>query len=406
MTDCTHPSLPLSATTERARSAASNRRGLIALAAGSFGIGLTEFVIMGLLPQVARSLEVGIASAGLLVAGYALGVVFGGPVLTLLTARASRKAVLLMLMAIFTIGNLACALAPTYAALMLARVMTGFAHGTFFGVGAIVAQQLVPPDRKGSAIALMFTGLTLANVLGVPFGTWIGQAWGWRATFLVICALGILALAAIALWVPRLPVQRAPRKARTELAAMLSKGPLLGFAMTVLGFAGVFLLFTYIAPVLTRMSGFADSAVAPLLLLFGVGLVGGNLGGGWLADRNLRRAVLGTLMALAATLILSRWAFEGMVGAGLAIAIFGAVAFGTVAPLQAWTIRQARGADNALASTFNISAFNLGNAIGAWIGGLVLSAGWDLPALFFVAAVPPGLAAAIAYLTIEPETTP
>ena len=406
MTDCTHPSLPSTAKTERARSIPSSRRGLIALAAGSFGIGLTEFVVMGLLPQVARSLDVGIASAGLLVAGYALGVVFGGPLLTLLTAKASRKMVLLMLMGVFTIGNLACALSPTYAALMMARIVTGFAHGTFFGVGAIMAQQLVPPDRKGSAIALMFTGLTLANVLGVPFGTWIGQAWGWRATFLVICALGILAFAAISLWVPRLPAERAPRKARTELAAMLGKGPLLGFAMTVLGFAGVFLLFTYIAPVLTRMSGFADSAVAPLLLLFGVGLVGGNLAGGWLADRNLRRAVLGTLLALAATLIVSRWAFGSMPGAALAIAMFGAVAFGTVAPLQAWTIRQARGADEALASTFNISAFNLGNAIGAWIGGLVLSAGWGLPALFFVAAVPPGLAAAIAFLTIEPETAP
>ncbi|WP_010408602.1 MFS transporter [Citromicrobium sp. JLT1363] len=406
MTDCTHPFLPSNATTDHARSTPSNRRGLIALAAGSFGIGLTEFVIMGLLPQVARSLDVGIASAGLLVAGYALGVVFGGPVLTLLTARASRKMVLLMLMGVFTIGNLACALAPTYTTLMLARIVTGFAHGTFFGVGAIVAQQLVPPERKGSAIALMFTGLTLANVLGVPFGTWIGHAWGWRATFLVICALGLLALAAIALWVPRLRVERAPRKARTELAAMLGKGPLLGFAMTVLGFAGVFLLFTYIAPVLTRMSGFADSAVAPLLLLFGIGLVGGNLAGGWLADRNLRKAVLGTLLALAATLIVSRWAFCSMPGVALAIAMFGAVAFGTVAPLQAWTIRQARGADEALASTFNISAFNLGNAIGAWIGGLVLSAGWGLPALFFVAAVPPGLAAAIAFLTIEPETTP
>jgi DHA1 family inner membrane transport protein len=190
MTDCTHPFLPSNATTDHARSTPSSRRGLIALAAGSFGIGPTEFVIMGLLPQVARSLDVGIASAGLLVAGYALGVVFGGPVLTLLTARASRKMVLLMLMAVFTLGNFACALAPTYAALMLARIVTGFAHGTFFGVGAIVAQQLVPPERKGSAIALMFTGLTLANVLGVPFGTWIGQAWGWRATFLVICVLG------------------------------------------------------------------------------------------------------------------------------------------------------------------------------------------------------------------------
>ncbi|GAB5350037.1 MFS transporter [Alteriqipengyuania sp. 357] len=406
MTDCTHPSLPSTATTDHARSTPSSRRGLIALAAGSFGIGLTEFVIMGLLPQVARSLDVGIASAGLLVAGYALGVVFGGPVLTLVTARASRKLVLLMLMAVFTLGNLACALAPTYAALMLARIVTGFAHGTFFGVGAIVAQQLVPAERKGSAIALMFTGLTLANVLGVPFGTWIGHAWGWRATFLIICVLGLLALAAIALWVPRLPVERTRRKARTELAAMLGKGPLLGFAMTVLGFAGVFLLFTYIATVLTRMSGFADSAVAPLLLLFGVGLVGGNLAGGWLADRNLRRAVLGTLLALAATLIVSRWAFGSMPGAALAIAMFGAVAFATVAPLQAWTIRQARGADEALASTFNISAFNLGNAIGAWIGGFVLSAGWGLPALFFVAAVPPALAAAIAFLTIEPETTP
>jgi len=386
--------------------AALQRRGLLALAIGAFGIGLTEFVIMGLLLEVSQSVDVTVASAGLLVSGYALGVVFGGPLLTLLTTALPRRSVLLLLMMVFTLGNLACALAPGYGLLMAARVVTGFAHGTFFGVGAIVAQQLVPPERKGSAIALMFTGLTLANVLGVPFGTWIGQAWGWRATFVAICAIGIVAIAAIAMAVPRLPVEGSGKRFGRELAAMLGKGPLLGFAMTVLGYAGVFLLFTYIAPVLTQMSGFSPASVSPLLLLFGFGLVAGNLVGGRLADRDLRLAVLGTLLTLAITLIVSHWGFASTFGAGLLIALFGAVAFSTVAPLQSWTIRQAQGADEALASTFNISAFNLGNAIGAWIGGGVLSAGWGLPSLFLVAAIPPALAAGIAFFVVKPDNLP
>ena len=386
-----------------------NRRGLIALAIGAFGIGLTEFVIMGLLLDVSASLDVTVADAGLLISGYALGVVVGGPLLTLATVRLPRRAVLLMLMAIFTLGNIACALAPGYGFLMLARVITGFAHGTFFGVGAIVAQQLVPPDKKASAIALMFTGLTLANVLGVPFGTWIGQIWDWRATFVMISVIGVLATLAIAVAVPRSVANASPdieeQTGRGGLAAMARKGLLLALAMTVLGYAGVFLLFTYIAPVLTKMSGFSQASVSPLLLLFGVGLVLGNLAGGWLADRNLRLAALGTLLALSATLLLSYWAFASPVGAGVFILVFGAAAFSTVAPLQTWTIRQAGAADPALASTFNISAFNLGNAIGAWMGGCVLGAEWGLSSLFLVAAIPPVLAACIAFFVVKGDAT-
>lgn len=395
-------------TTTDGKISPTNRRGLVALAIGAFGIGLTEFVIMGLLLDVSSKLDVTVASAGLLISGYALGVVVGGPLLTLATARLPRRAVLLMLMTIFTLGNVACALAPGYGFLMLARIVTGFAHGTFFGVGAIVAQQLVPADKKASAIALMFTGLTLANVLGVPFGTWIGQIWGWRATFVMVSVIGVIAIIAIAMAVPRLTTNASPdtggQTGLASLATMARKGPLLALAMTVLGYAGVFLLFTYIAPVLTKMSGFSQDSVSLLLLLFGFGLVLGNLAGGWLADRSLRRAALGTLLALSATLILSHWVFTNPIGAGVFILVFGATAFSTVAPLQAWTIQQAEGADPALASTFNISAFNLGNAIGAWMGGRVLDAEWGLPSLFLVAAIPPALAACIAFFVVKGET--
>ena len=381
----------------------SRRHGLVALAVGAFGIGLTEFVIMGLLLEVSNDLGVTLGQAGLLISGYALGVVFGGPLLTLATASMARRTVLLALMAIFALGNLACALAPNYELLMVARVVTGFAHGTFFGVGAIVAQRFVAPERKGSAIASMFTGLTLANVLGVPFGTWIGQAWGWRASFAAICVIGVVALVAIAFAVPRSSDVDARSRGAASLAAMMGAGPLLGLVMTVLGYAGVFLMFTYIAPILTQISGFDPAAVSPLLLLFGLGLVGGNLVGGRLADRSLRRAVPATLLALVIVLIGSYWAFASQIGAIVMIAAFGAASFATVAPLQAWTIRQAAGADEALASTLNISAFNLGNAGGAWIGSAALGAGWGLSSLFFLAAIPPALAAAIATLTIKQD---
>ena len=243
---------------------------LYALTAGAFGIGTTEFVIMGLLLQVSADLHVSIAAAGLLISGYALGVFVGAPLLTAATSRLPHKTALIALMAIFTVGNLASALAPNYAVLMLARVITSLAHGTFFGVGAVVATGLVAEDRKASAISIMFTGLTVATLLGVPAGAWLGLHFGWRATFWAVSVIGVLATAIIATLVPADRGDRVPMRFVEELKGIAHPQVLLGLLITVLGFAGVFAVFTYIQPILTRVTGFADSAVSPILLVFGV----------------------------------------------------------------------------------------------------------------------------------------
>src|SRR5882724_9268795 len=245
---------------------------LYALTAGAFGIGVTEFVIMGLLIEVGADFGVSISAAGLLITGYALGVVIGAPIMTIATGRWPRKTVLLVLMAIFTLGNAACALAPDYWSLMAARVLTAFAHGTFFGVGSVVATTLVAPSKKASAIAVMFTGLTVANILGVPFGTWLGQGYGWRATFWAVTLVGLVAFAIIAFFVPRDRAVPNTSSVANDLAVLARP--------EVLSWVGVFAVFTYIAPILTRISGFSDAAVSPILLIFGGGLVVGNLLGG------------------------------------------------------------------------------------------------------------------------------
>jgi DHA1 family inner membrane transport protein len=359
---------------------------LYALAAGAFGIGTTEFVIMGLLLQVATDLHVGIAAAGMLISGYALGVFVGAPLLTVATSRMPRKRVLLALMGIFTLGNLACALAPNYATLMAARVVTSLAHGTFFGVGSVVAAGLVAADRRASAISIMFTGLTLATLLGVPAGAWLGHLAGWRATFWAVAAIGVLALLVIAALVPADHGKGEPIALRAELRAITRPAVLLGLATTVLGFAGVFTVFTYVQPLLTRVSGFADAAVSPVLLVLGVGLIIGNLLGGRLADRRLAPALVGTLLALAVVLGLTGVALHARVPAVVAIGLLGVAGFATVPPLQLWVLHKAEGAQN-LASSLNIGAFNLGNAFGAWLGGFVIDHGAGLPAVPFAAAL-------------------
>ncbi|MER8551369.1 MFS transporter [Mesorhizobium sp. M0976] len=374
---------------------------LYALAAGAFGIGVTEFVIMGLLLDVSTDLGVSISAAGQLISGYALGVVIGAPLLTIATGRWPRKTVLLALMAIFTLGNLACALAPDYWTLMGARVLTAFAHGTFFGVGSVVATGLVAPNKKASAIALMFTGLTIANILGVPFGTWLGQAFGWRATFWAVTLVGMVAFAIILLLVPR--SQTAPEQSnlRADLAVLGRTPVLLGFATTVLGYAGVFAVFTYIAPLLTEITGFEEAAVSPILLVFGGGLIAGNLAGGKFADRWLVPSVLGSLVVLALVLGTMTFALHSQVMAVIYVGLLGAAAFATVAPLQMWVLEKAQGAGQSLASSFNIAAFNLGNAAGAWLGGGVIAHGPGLGAVTWVAALLPLSALSVAALALR-----
>ncbi|WP_025031507.1 MFS transporter [Nitratireductor aquibiodomus] len=370
---------------------------LYALTAGAFGIGVTEFVIMGLLLEVSADLDVTISAAGLLISGYALGVVAGAPILGALTGRWSRKTLLIALMVIFTLGNLACALAPNYWALMAARVLTAFAHASFFGVGSVVATGLVSPDRRASAIAIMFTGLTVANILGVPFGTWLGQAFGWRSTFWAVTVVGLAALAIIAIFVPRDDASAGEDDSGNTLAVLARPQVLLGLLTTVLSWVGVFAAFTYIAPILTRITGFSESAVSPILLVFGGGLIAGNLIGGKFADRWLRPAVLGSLALLSTVLFAISFAVHEKATAVIAIGVFGAAAFATVPPLQMWVLDKAEGAGQGLASSFNIAAFNLGNAIGAWLGGAVIDHGPGLGAVIWIAGLVPMAAFAVAF---------
>ncbi len=376
---------------------------LYALAAGAFGIGVTEFVIMGLLLEVSADLGVSISAAGLLISGYALGVVVGAPLLTALTARWPRKTVLLGLMAVFTLGNLACALAPSYGWLMAARVLTAFAHATFFGVGSVVATDLVPANKKASAIALMFTGLTVANILGVPFGTWLGQLAGWRSTFLAVTGVGVAAFAIIAVLVPKDHGAGTVTRLSEDLMVLRRPALLYGLATTVLSWVGVFAAFTYIAPMLTRITGFPEGAVSPILLVFGAGLVVGNLLGGRLADRWLVPTVYGSLALLAVALMALAPALASRWSAVAAVGLLGAVGFATVAPLQMWVLGKARGAGQSLASSFNIAAFNLGNAIGAALGGWVIDAGPGLWAVPLVAGLVPLGALLTAYLSERRE---
>jgi DHA1 family inner membrane transport protein len=308
---------------------------VLALTAGAFGIGTTEFLIMGLLLQVAADMQVSVSATGLLISGYALGVFVGAPILTLATRQMPRKAVLLALMAIFTLGNAACALAPDYGLLMAARILTSLAHGTFFGVGSVVATNLVAEDKRASAIATMFIGLTVATLLGVPFGAWFGLMLGWRAAFWAVTAIGVVAFAVLVVFVPRhVGGNEQAISLREELAAVGRPQVLLGLAMTVFGFAGLFVVFTYVQPILTRLTGFSEAAVSPILLVFGVGLSIGNIAGGRLADRGLGRALIGTLAALALVLVALAMVLSIK---GLAVAfifLLGAAAFATVAPLQ------------------------------------------------------------------------
>lgn len=363
-----------------------------ALTIGAFGIGVTEFVIMGLLLQVSADLNVSIPDAGLLISGYALGVFVGAPVLTILTRSLPRKTVLIALMAIFTIGNLACALAPTYGTLMAARVVTALAHGTFFGVGSIVATNLVAPDRRASAISIMFTGLTIATLLGVPFGAWLGLHYGWRATFWAVTGIGLVAMAVLAFLVPRDRVRPVLAPLAEELAVLRRPLVLIGLAMTVLGFGGVFAVFSYIQPILTEISGFSREAVSPILLIFGGGLILGNLAGGKLADRRLLATLFGTLAALALIMLATSLVLESQVLAVAFVGLLGAAAFATVAPLQLRLMEAAGGAGQTLASSLNIAAFNLGNALGAWLGGAVINHGPGLAAITWVAAAMPVMA--------------
>lgn len=360
--------------------------GLIALAIGGFGIGLTEFVIMGLLPEVAADFEVTEASAGWLISGYALAVVVGALGLTAATTRLPRKPVLMGLLGLFIAGNAVSALAPTYELMMTGRVIAALCHGAFFGIGSVVAAGLVAPEKSAGAIAIMFTGLTAANVLGVPFGTFLGQEFGWRSTFWAISAIGVLALIGIAALVPDLRTDGAAPSLRRELTAFRSGQVWLSLAVTVLGFGGMFGAFTYIAYTLTEVSGFASNAVPWLLVLFGGGLVVGNWVGGRLADRSIDGTLLGFIAALLVVLTLFASLAASPAATIVLLALMGAFGFGTVPALQSRVMRYADHAPT-LVSGANIAAFNLGNALGAWAGGVTIAVGLGYTSPIWVGAI-------------------
>jgi DHA1 family inner membrane transport protein len=358
---------------------------LLALAIGAFGIGTTEFVIVGLLPDVAADLGVSIPSAGLLVSGYALSVVIGAPLITAAGSKIRRKTMLISLMGVFVAGNALCALADNYALLMTGRAVAALCHGAFFGIGSAVAANLVAPDKRASAIAMMFTGLTVANVLGVPMGTALGQHFGWRSTFWAVTALGVVGTLAIVALVPRQPLDESGGLSR-ELAVFRKLQVWLALAMTTLGFAGVFASFTYIAPMMTKVAGFSNGAVTWLLILFGVGLCAGNVLGGRAADRSLMPSLYVILTLLAAVLVIFVFTAHSPIPAAITIVLFGAAGFATVPPLQMRMMDKAKDAP-LLASAANIAAFNLGNALGAWLGGLAIDGGLGYTAPNWIGAL-------------------
>ena len=372
--------------------------GLLALAVGGFGIGLTEFVIAGLLPEVARDFDVTETAAGWLISGYALSVAVGGVGLTLAAARLPRKQVLLGLMVLFIVGNLLSAVGTSYAVMMAGRVIAALCHGAFFGIGSVVAAGLVTKEKAASAIALMFAGLTTANVLGVPLGTLLGQALGWRSTFWAITAIGVLALVALATLVPSSVNDTAaddasrPAGIQHELSAFANRQVWFSLLVTVLGFGGMFGAFTYIAFTLTEVSGFSSGAVPWLLVLFGVGLFVGNLLGGRAANRSVPRTLVVVLAALTVVMVGFALTAQSQVLTMVSLVLMGAFGFATVPGLQLRIMSYA-GSAPTLASGANIAAFNVGNALGAWLGGVTIAAG-----LGYVSTIWAGAAMAAAAL--------
>lgn len=350
---------------------------LLALTLSAFAIGTTEFVIVGLLPTVAADLSISIPSAGLLVSLYALGVAVGAPVLTALTGKLPRKALLLALMALFTAGNLLAWQAPSYETLVAARILTGLAHGVFFSIGSTIATGLVPREKAASAIAIMFTGLTVALVTGVPLGTFIGQHFGWRETFLAVAALGVVSFIGSALFVPRHLAHTPPASLLQQAKVLAEPRLLLVYAKTAIGYGGTFIPFTFLASILTDISGFSASSVGWVMLVYGVSVAVGNLWGGKLADRLGPIPALRIIFALlvAVLLLLQFTAPHPWLAVGTVL-LWGAVAFGNVPGLQVYVVKQAeRFTPQAVdvASGLNIAAFNLGIAGAAWAGGLIVT---------------------------------
>ncbi|ORM71521.1 MFS transporter [Pantoea rwandensis] len=371
---------------------------LLALAVGAFGIGLTEFVIAGILPQIATDFGVSIPSAGTMATSYALGVFVGAPLMTVLGARIPRKAMLIALAVIFTLGNIITALAPTLPMAIVGRVITSFNHGAFFGIGSIIAASLVAPGRQASAIAFMFSGLTVANLVGVPLGTWLAQSFDWRLVFWVIAGIGLLTVAAIASLVPHIEKGK-PIALRSELRAFVDPQVLLVMGITIFGPAAFFTSITYIAPMMTEVAGFSASGVAWLMVLFGLGLAVGNWIGGRFADRSLFGTLFVTLAAQGIVLLIFWNGVENQFVASASVFLMAAFGFATVSPIQKLVMDRANHAGApTMAASVNIGMFNLGNALGAWAGGATIAAGFGLVSPNWAGAILSFIALGLAFL--------
>lgn len=375
---------------------------LLALAAGAFGIGVTEFAPMGMLPVMAEDLGVSIPVAGLLVSAYAIGVMLGAPLMTLTTGRVPRRTLLIGLAGIFTLGNLLAAISGNYSMLLIARIITSLNHGAFFGVGSIVAATLVPPQRQAGAVAAMFMGLTVAIIGGVPLATWAGEEIGWRASFWGIAALGLVTMAALRFTLPDMPAP-AGGDAASELR-VLRRGPVLAaLGLTVLGSSAMFTVFTYITPILQEVTRGSLGFVAAMLVIYGIGLTVGNWLGGRYADRSVDRTLVASLASLSAVLVLMAALMPYAVPTAILIFLWGIASFALVPPLQLRVMTAAADAPN-LASSMNIGAFNLGNAIGAALGGGVIAAGLGYPAVALAGAATSALGLGAVLLAVRSPT--
>ena len=349
---------------------------LFALTISAFAIGTTEFVIVGLIPTIANDLNVSLPSAGLLVSLYALGVAIGAPVLTALTGKWNRKNLLLALMLLFTIGNIVAYYSPNYESLIIARILTGLAHGVFFSIGSTIATSLVSKDKEASAIAIMFTGLTVALVTGVPLGTFIGQEFGWRFTFLAVSALGLISLFGSYILIPKNLKESIPTKISQQISVLTNPRLVLVYLITALGYGGTFIAFTYLVPILEQITGFDSKMVAILLLVYGISVAIGNISGGKIADRlGPIQALYRIFIGLALVIVSFSFTATNPYLAVATILVWGAFAFGNVPGLQVYVVQLAKEhAPHAVdtASGLNIAAFNVGIAFGAWSGGLIV----------------------------------
>ncbi len=346
---------------------------LLALAIGAFGIGTTEFSPMGLLPVIAHGVNVSIPAAGMLISAYAIGVMVGAPLMTLLLSHRGRRNALIFLMAIFTVGNVLSAIAPDYTTLLLARIVTSLNHGAFFGLGSVVAASVVAKEKQASAVATMFMGLTIANIGGVPAATWLGETIGWRMSFLATAALGVIAMVSLFFSLPKGGAGERP-DVRRELSVLVRPQVLSALLTTVLGAGAMFTLYTYISPVLRTITAATPGFVTAMLVLIGVGFSLGNYLGGKLADRSVTGTLKGFLVLLIAIMLAIPFLARSEAGAAISMVVWGAATFAVVPPLQMRVMRVAHEAPG-LSSSVNIGAFNLGNALGAAAGGAVISGG-------------------------------